>query len=579
LLAVALAVASPYWLPLLLHYHGVTPNPTQEMVYKLYAFKSAYPFTTSPDNPLMVVQDMVLNRVVSRVEGGESVGDLNNVLLFSLALLALLMPVRRQHRLLAYSFLASAVLLRLHGYLPLPTQFQPVRFTDFIEHGLVLMAALGIQNLRQRRALLLLLLGFSLSVTANFLLNPNAAAGVSSDFGRAGDEHMLVPGGSYWFITEAANSLQDAQQKYGEGVVLANPVTALYLAGLTGYKFVALPPGFSNVFVDVNSRVRVAKDVLDCRLDEAEMRTYLARYRVRYIVADPLLNSSCLERMQGLRLIYRVEVSYPNPWRKAVGNLSIYLVENPNPKYSVAEIDGIPMTYYGEQLGWQLAYHNVALVARQNFYRYMETGDERYLRKGLRLADFLISEAEPLGRDALIWRNRFPWHSYGLEAGWAGSLMQAGIIKTLLLAYLCTGNTTYLQYADRALRAFEVDVRSGGLRASRQGWVWYPEYASENPPYVLNGFITALLWLREYAVSTNSTVAERLYEQGLRSLVHFLPEYDTGRGWSYYDAQGHPASRKYHALHLQLMLQMYQATGNRIFLTYYRRWGGKNSLS
>jgi len=425
---------------------------------------------------------------------------------------------------------------------------------------------------------LLLLLGFSLSVSvANLLVNPNVAAGVSSDFGSAGSRHLLEPGGRYAFITQAANALQDAEQRYGEGVVLANPVTALYLAGLTGYKFVALPPGFSNVFVDVSARVEASKRVLDCRADEAETLAYLAKYRVKYIVADPLLNSTCLERMPGLRLLYRTDnVSYPNPWKKAEGNLSIYLVDL---RYSVALLDGVPMTYYGEELGWQLAYHNVALAARENFYRYSATGDRRYLDEGLRLVDFLLSRAEPLDDGALIWRNQFPWKSYRLEAGWAGSLMQAGIIKALMLAYLHTGNQSYLEHAERALRAFEVDVRRGGLRASRQGWVWYPEYASREPPYVLNGFMTTLLWLREYAVSTNSSVALQLYEQGLRSLLHFLPEYDTGSGWSYYDALHNPASKKYHSLHLKLLLEMYSVTGDRRFLEYYRRWGGENSLN
>ncbi len=568
ILGVALLAASPYWLPLLLTYHGATQNPTQEMVYKLYAFRSAYPFTSSPDNPLMVAQDMVLNRVVSRVEGGESLGDLNNVLLFSLALLgALTASLRRRERVLVCSFIAAAVLLRLHGYLPLPTRFQPIRFTDFIEHGMLMLAAFGVYQHRRSRELLLLTLLLSLgTAAANVALNPNSAAGVKSEFGVKGEEHLLEPEhGRYAFITAAANALEDAEQRYGEGVVLAHPVTALYLAGLTGYKFVALPPGFSNVFVNVSRRVEDAKGFLRC----SASTEVLARYGVKYVVADPLIASPCLDTKPELRLIYRQEgVNYPAPWGEHTGNLSIYVVE----RYTVAR-GGVPLTYYGGELGWQLAYHNVALVARENFYRYGETGDVGYLREALNLTDFLISRAEPLD-GGVIWRNPFPWRSYGLEAGWAGSLMQAGIIKTLMLAYLYTGNRSYLRYGDLALRAFEVDAGRGGLRVSREGWVWYPEYAKQEPPYVLNGFITTLLWLREYWQNTNSTLALRLYTAGEESLRHFLPGYDAGGGWSYYDALGNPAAPEYHRLHLQLLLQMYRVTGNETYLTWYRRWGG-----
>ena len=564
----AFLLSSIFWAPLLIKYHGKTMNPVQEHKYKLSAFKSAYPFIKGENNPIMLVEDLILNRVVSKVEGGELIGDINNIILFAFAVSAVMfVKMERKIAVLIYSFLISSIIMRFHGYLPLPTEFQPIRFTDFFEHGLVMLASFAVYEIRSYKKILMGILIFSLSISAaNFYINPNAKSAVNPDFGVIDKNYVLKSNdGKYAFITEVANVLKDSEESYGRGVVLANPITALYLAGLTGYKFVALPQGFSNVFVDVDERVKDAKDILQCRINYKK----LFEYRVRYIVTDPLINSTCFDSNENFKLIYVIKnVTYPNPWKKAVGDVKIY-VFNPK-KYAVVEENGIPLTYYGEELGFRLAYHNVALKAREYFYQYLRTGDEYYKKKALFLTDFLISRAESID-GAFIWRNPFPWKQYELKENWSGSLMQAGILKTLLLAYKTTGNKTYLSYADKALRAFDIEVYRGGLKIYREGRVWYPEYAKEDPPYVLNGFITTLLWLKEYYLETNSTLAKKLYEEGLESLKYFLPKYDA-EGWSYYDAVGNLANKKYHKLHVELMLMLYKETGDKLFLKYYERW-------
>ncbi len=145
--------------------------------------------------------------------------------------------------------------------------------------------------------------------------------------------------------------------------------------------------------------------------------------------------------------------------------------------------------------------------------------------------------------------------------------------KTNPLALLISqgGYKTYLIYAKKALKAFEIDVSERGLRVKREGYTLYPEYAKEDPPYVLNGFITALIWIKEYGDSTNSTRAKKIYNEGLKALIHFLPRYNA-EGWSYYDAQEKLASKKYHRIHVQLMEMMFNLTGERIFLEYYNLW-------
>ncbi|GCC10326.1 hypothetical protein IPdc08_00349 [archaeon] len=570
LIITALLISSIFWAPLLVKYHGNTPNPVQDQGYRFSVYKSSYPFIHSKHNPLMLIEDLIFNKIVSKVEGGEFVGGLNNIILFSLAISSLLfVKIEREKRILIFSFIASAIIMRFNGYLQLPIKFQPIRFTDFIAPGLVILAGFAIYSHKSYRKILAVILIFALLVSAaNFYYNPNSRSAINPEFGTISQKYLLKPNnGSYAFLTETANDLVNARSKYGKGVVLANPITSLYLAGMTGYKFVALPPGFSNVFVNVNSRVRDAKDILECK--NGINYSLLFKYRVKYIVTDPLINSSCLDNNKNLKLIYLIKnVTYPNPWKKAHGEVKIYLFNTK--KYTIVEEGGIPLTYYGKKLGLRLAYHNVDLKAREYFYRYLKTGDVSYKKKGLFLTDFLISRAENIN-GAVIWKNPFPWKVYGIKENWSGSLMQAGIMKTMLLAYEVTGNKTYLDYGNKALNAFNIEVSNGGLKVYRKGRVWYPEYTKKNPPYVLNGFITSLLWIRGYYLETNNTLAENLYENGMQSLKYFLPEYNA-KNWSYYDALGNLASRKYMTLQVEQMMWLYRITGDNLFYKYYRKW-------
>ena len=143
------------------------------------------------------------------------------------------------------------------------------------------------------------------------------------------------------------------------------------------------------------------------------------------------------------------------------------------------------------------------------------------------------------------------------------------------MAYEVTGDKRYLNYANLALNAFKVPVEKGGLLKIRyyknNSYYWFPEYASENPPYVLNGFITATLWIGEFGNKTGNADALYLYKEGLKSIKTFLPMYDAG-DWSYYDALGHRCNKHYEHLHKLQMLWLYNKTKDEIYLKYYKKW-------
>ena len=252
----------------------------------------------------------------------------------------------------------------------------------------------------------------------------------------------------------------------------------------------------------------------------------------------------------------------------------------PPPKYSIVDAD-IPLTYYGNvdgvEIGYQIAPHNVAMKSLEAFYEYHNTADYSYKKRGLYLADWLLENATYSNNgNFVVWTYSYPWPPYDLKPGWTGSLNQATIIKALSFAYLYSKDEKYKNMIDKSLNAFEVEVKDGGLKMIREDqgtyYIWYPEYVKENPPYVLNGFITVIIRLREYYLISSDKKAEKLYLEGLVSLVHYLPEYDAGNKTSYYDAQGNIANDHYHEMHVAQLESLYQYTNDPIFNEFKEKW-------
>lgn len=251
---------------------------------------------------------------------------------------------------------------------------------------------------------------------------------------------------------------------------------------------------------------------------------------------------------------------------------------SPPEKYSVVEAD-IPLTYYGVvdglDLGYQIAPHNVAMKSLEAFYAYHRTGNSSYKDRGFYLADWLLDNATHRD-DFVVWSYDYAWPPYDLKSGWTGSLNQAAIMKALSFAYLYSRDEKYKFILDKTLNAFEVDIGEGGLKIIRidegEHYVWYPEYVKENPPYVLNGFITVIIRLREYYLISNDKKAEKLYLEGLDSLIHYLPDYDAGNNRSYYDTLGNLANPHYHEMHIAQLDTLYTYTKNPIFKEYKEKW-------
>src|SRR5262249_926149 len=139
-------------------------------------------------------------------------------------------------------------------------------------------------------------------------------------------------------------------------------------------------------------------------------------------------------------------------------------------------------------------------------------------------------------------------------APWYSGLAQGQGISLLLRAHKETGASQYLSCAKRALAAFDVDVRDGGVYYEDQdGNLWFEEYIVFPPTHILNGFIWALWGIYDYLLVTGDAHVKELFGRAVKTLRESLPRFDTGF-WSLYEQSGTKlpmiASPFYHALHI-----------------------------
>ena len=172
-----------------------------------------------------------------------------------------------------------------------------------------------------------------------------------------------------------------------------------------------------------------------------------------------------------------------------------------------------------------------------------------------------------------------------LAPGWYSAMAQGQAMSLLVRAYIRTGNSKYLDAALRATHLFSVPAADGGVLARFMGeYAWYEEYPTTPSCYVLNGFIYSLIGLYDLkmiATGAHQQPANKLYQDGIRSLKALLPLYDTGSG-SIYDLRHFTlgvapnlARWDYHATHInQLLLLSTIDEEDETFKKTANRWIG-----
>ena len=176
-------------------------------------------------------------------------------------------------------------------------------------------------------------------------------------------------------------------------------------------------------------------------------------------------------------------------------------------------------------------------------------------------------------KDSIVWRSDAN-SQYNLPEGWISGMYQGQAISLYLRAYQLYNDESYLITAEKIYNSFKYDYNEGGFkRVDKQGCVWFEEYPSATPSYVLNGHIYSIFGILDLYRVTKREEIKELWDSCVHALEVNLPKYDVWY-WSVYDQLKEQLVSYYYQknVHIPLMKIMYLLTSKEIFNKYAVKW-------
>lgn len=176
-------------------------------------------------------------------------------------------------------------------------------------------------------------------------------------------------------------------------------------------------------------------------------------------------------------------------------------------------------------------------------------------------------------KESYVWRsdnNR----QYGLKNGWVSGMYQGQAISLYLRAYQLFNDKELLETAEKVFNSFSFTFEDGGFkRIDEQGCLWFEEYPTPNPSYVLNGFIYSMFGILDFYRVTDNKMAKEIWDSCVHTLETNLPKYDVWH-WSVYDQLKKQLVSYYYQknVHVPLMKIMFDLTQKDIFDKYANKW-------
>lgn len=265
-----------------------------------------------------------------------------------------------------------------------------------------------------------------------------------------------------------------------------------------------------------------------------------------------------------------------NPAGYYVGPVST--ASNLQPPSIILGSDRIPRVLY-PGIGYQINPVTSAQYGLWAYDLYVRDHDVGHRRTFLHIANWLVKHQ---ARDRWLYGFDFVLHGLALAKPWPSAMAQGQAMSVLSRAYRLTGNGVYRTVALRALRPFLSNVKRGGVTRcflADCADLFYEEYPTRPPSYVLNGFMFTLIGLYDLGSVAPHSQALSLYQEGRRTLEAALPRYDVG-GLATYDlthltVKGRKpeiASSDYQAVHVYLLRALDSLKRNRVFRYYADRW-------
>lgn len=240
-------------------------------------------------------------------------------------------------------------------------------------------------------------------------------------------------------------------------------------------------------------------------------------------------------------------------------------------------IAGLPMNFYNGQ-----SFINPITVAQyglSHLQYYFDCSEEFYLDKAMKIADALINLGETNNKtNSLYWTYPIPHNS---EINWISGMAQGQAASFLFRVGYLSDTPFFLAKAEQALQTFHFPISEGGVKTYLDDNIWFEEYATSSPPFTLNGFIVALLALRDASIFTSNPTWNNLWLEGINTLVQTLPQF-CFHSWTYYDLShttigslklhnvASPFYHRFHIVLMQILLKLFP--NNQSFVQILSQW-------
>jgi heparosan-N-sulfate-glucuronate 5-epimerase len=216
---------------------------------------------------------------------------------------------------------------------------------------------------------------------------------------------------------------------------------------------------------------------------------------------------------------------------------------------------------------------NIAQYGFMLHANWVETKSEQtldLLKSNLAVLEKLKTETET----TCAWYHHHFEAKYKINAPWASAMAQGECISFYLRMYQITQDASLLSTALKAYHFLGIDANENGVkRIDNEGNLWYEEYPSTPPSYVLNGFIYTLFGLYDLFRVTQRKDVKMNIDRCLKSVRDNLEKFDAGY-WSYYDLLKKELVRYYYQknVHVPQLRVLAVLTGDPIFENYATKW-------
>ena len=180
------------------------------------------------------------------------------------------------------------------------------------------------------------------------------------------------------------------------------------------------------------------------------------------------------------------------------------------------------------------------------------------------------------------WLTNYYNKKYNIEAPWPSAMAQGEVISFYLRMYQIHKDDSLINTAIQAYNFLKVEYKDGGVRRyDNNGNLWFEEYPTKEPSFVLNGFIYTIFGLYDLFRVTGRKDVKKDIEECIETLKKNLHKYDLGY-WSIYDQLKKELVRYYYQknVHVPQLQVLYLLTKENIFKFYYEKWAKQiNSLN